>query len=216
MDGAPKPVLFLLDQMVPLGRMLRQNDVYDRPAVWTTLLWHALPLSFFGFWLTRFVPIFGGFVYTLVLIPLAIAMHVQAARLSDRRAIAEVALVYYTVILIGFGGVWSFVGHFFMADFVATNIGWETGSPFQTELAFATLGLAVVALSGIWIRDHLISAIVIAKSIFWYGAAYVHLRDIIVASNFAPYNVGAPLIGDIIYPTLLLALLWVARGKANE
>ena len=207
--------LFVLDHLVPLGRLLRSAQGPSDQFRWTWLLWHGLPLSFFGFWLTSFVPFIGGFAYTLILIPLSIFVYFQTHDVKSSRERAEVALLFFTVILIGFGGVWSFVGHVFMAEFVASNIGWET-SPFQTELAFATLGLSVVALMAIRVRDNLISAIVIAKSVFWYGAAYVHLLDAIAYENFAPYNIGAPLIGDIIYPSLLLWLLWKARGPGDD
>jgi hypothetical protein len=122
-------------------------------------------------------------------------------------------LQYFVVILIGFGGLWSTTGHLFMADWVASQIGWPTGSPFQTELAFATLGLSLAALLAIWITDHLITAVVVAKSVFLLGAAYVHLVDAIAHANYSPLNIGTPLVGDLVYPALLLTLLWKARNQ---
>ena len=94
-----------------------------------------------------------------------------------------------------------------MADMVATKIGWPTGSPFQIELAFYTLGTAIAALTAIWIKGHMITALIISKSIFWYGAAYVHIKDVFDRDNYSPYNIGLNLIGDILFPTLLLVLL---------
>jgi hypothetical protein len=91
-----------------------------------------------------------------------------------------------------------------MADTVAKGIGWQTGSPFQTELAFYTFGTAVAGLAAVWLRGHMITALIISKSVFLYGAAYVHIRDIFVHSNFAPLNVGGVLIGDIVFPTIWL------------
>jgi hypothetical protein len=97
-----------------------------------------------------------------------------------------------------------------MADMIATGIGWPTGSPFQTELAFSSLGIGVAAMLTIWLRGHLITGLVIAKALFWYGSAATHLVDAIQHENYAPLNVGAPLIGDVVYPTLMLWLLWKA------
>lgn len=151
----------------------------------------------------------------LCMVPLSIHLHRPADTASDPSYFARKLLLYLTVILIGFGGIWSFVGHTFMAEMVATNIGWDT-SPFQTELAFYTLGSGIVGLMAIWIRGHLITAVVLTKSVFWYGAAYTHIREAFLHQNFAPYNVGAPLIGDLIFPTVLLYLLWILRGKLDQ
>jgi len=50
----------------------------------------------------------------------------------------------------------------------------------------------------------MITALVVSKSIFWYGAAFVHIKDMVIAENYALSNIGIPLIGDIIFPTILL------------
>lgn len=141
----------------------------------------------------------------LVLLPLSARFHMHGLETAAR---ARLLLLYYTVILIGFGGCWSFIGHTVLADKIASGIGWQIDSPFQTELAFYTLGSGVAGLLAIWLRGHLITALVISKSIFWYGAAYVHIYDALMNANYSPLNIGTPLIGDIVYPTLLLVLLW--------
>jgi len=151
----------------------------------------------------------------LAMVPLSIHLHRPKTTLVDPQYFARKLLLYLTVILIGFGGTWSFIGHTFLAEMVAAKIGWAT-SPFQTELAFYTLGSGVAGLLAIWIRGHLITAVVITKSIFWYGAAYVHIRDAFIHQNFAPYNVGAPLLGDLIFPTVLLYLLWSLRMQIER
>ena len=94
-----------------------------------------------------------------------------------------------------------------LADTVAAGIGWPKGSPFQIELAFYTLGSGIAALMAIWLRGHMITALVISKSVFWYGAAYVHLKDVIVYKNYHPLNIGSTLVGDIIFPTIFLIML---------
>lgn len=206
---------WLLDFLVPFGIILRLDGGRPTSRVWSRVLYHAIPASFFAFWLCSLIPVVGGFFYTLVLVPLSIRRHIGLVETPEPWT--RVALVYYSVILIGFGGIWSFVGHTFMADFVASEIGWATGSPFQTELAFATLGAALVGLMAIWVRDHLITGLIIAKSVFWLGAAGVHIADAVNHANYSPLNIGAPLIGDIIYPALLLWLLWQThQERMNE
>lgn len=200
---------FLLDFFVPFGVLLRKLEKAAPFSDWPELFWRAIPQTFFAYWLCSLIPVFGTLTYTLVLIPLALWVHFREKAISNKRERIQVALWYYTVILVGFVGVWSFVGHVFLADIVASGIGWDTGSPFQTELAFATLGLSIVALSTIWVRDNVIQGVAIAKSIFWYGAAFVHIQDIVVHENFSPLNTGVILAGDIIYPTLLLTLIYL-------
>ncbi len=202
-----------IDLAVPFAPFLRAAEARPAFAGWTELLWRQIPLTFLLWWLCSLVPYAGTFLYSLILVPLAIALHWREFGVVGRAERAAVALRYYVVILIGFGGLWSFVGHTVMADSVAGQIGWPADSPFQTELAFFTLGAAVSALLAIWIRDHLVTALVVTKSVFWYGAAGVHLWDAAAHGNWSPLNVGAPLVGDLVFPTLLLWLLWRARNS---
>ncbi len=202
-----KPLAIATDALVPFGLLLRQSSNAQPFERWHEVLWRFLPQTFFWYWLFSFIPLAGGFLYMLVLVPMSANLDKQTAAFSGRSERASALLVYYTVILIGFGGIWSFVGHTFLADQVATQIGWQTGSPFQTELAFYTLGSGIAALLAIWIRGHLITALVISKSVFWFGAAFVHIQEAITHQNFSPLNIGAPLLGDLVYPSFMLVLL---------
>lgn len=209
-----KKVKILIDILVPFGILLRNSDdlrPFDR---WSEVLLRFLPHTFFVYWLFTFIPIAGGLLYMMILVPLSFRLNSKTADRGNKQRIASGLLVYYTVILIGFGSIWSFIGHTLLADYVAAQIGWQTGSPFQTELSFYTLGTGIAALLAIWIRDHLITALVISKSVFWYGATYVHIHDAITTQNFSPLNVGAHLLGDLVYPTLLLTLLVKANRTA--
>ena len=49
-------------------------------------------------------------------------------------------------VAVGAGAVFGFVGHTFEARQVAEQIGFPPGNPFQWEVAWANLGLGVVAL----------------------------------------------------------------------
>jgi len=175
-----------------------------------------VPRTFFFYWLFSLVPHVGTFTYMLVFVPLSAWQHIKEKNVDGRTNQFAVVLWYYTVIMIGFGGIWNFIGHTVMADTVAKGIGWETGSPFQTELAFYTLGSAIAGLSAVWLRGHMITALVVSKSVFLYGAAYVHIRDIILHSNFSPLNVGGVLVGDIVFPTIWLFMLFTVLKAEIE
>ncbi len=199
----------VIDIVVPLGVLLRR--VEDQPpfSSWRSLVLKFIPQTFFFYWLFSLVPYIGTFTYMLVFVPLSAWQHIKEKDIENTTDRYAVVLWYYTVIMIGFGGVWNFIGHTILADSVAKGIGWQTGSPFQTELAFYTLGTAIAGLAAVWLRGHMITALIISKSVFLYGAAYVHIKDAFVHSNFAPLNVGGVLVGDIVFPTIWLFMLFI-------
>jgi|AntRauTorckE6833_2_1112554.scaffolds.fasta_scaffold03925_4 hypothetical protein len=199
----------ILDLLVPFGRLLRSNDNKIPFKNWLQVM-RILGQTFFVYWLFSFIPFVGSFIYTLLLLPLSAFAHIRVKNIKSKQDKANIFLLYFVVILIGFGGIWNFIGHTFLADTVATQIGWKTGSPFQTELAFYTLGSGIAGLMTIWFRGHMITALVVSKSIFLYGAAFVHIQDAIINNNYSPLNIGTPLVGDIIFPTLLLYMLIVS------
>ena len=193
---------------MPFGPLLRKVEGEKPFVAWPRVVLSTIPLTFFIFWLFSLIPFGGNLLYFLVFTPLSAWQHIRLKKITGHNKIS-IYLWYFVVIVIGFGGIWGFIGHTFLADMVATNIGWQTGSPFQIELAFYHLGLSVAGILAIWLRGHMITALVIAKSIFWYGAAFVHIKDAIINHNYAPFNVGAILVADIIFPTIFLAMLIV-------
>ena len=124
-----------------------------------------------------------------------------------RERVVEVLLLYLLCIQWGFGAILTAVPHIITPDTVAEYIGWAPGSPFQVELGFASLGLGVLGVLCIWLRGTFWLAPAIGRSIFLYGAAYVHLRDITAHGNLSPGNAGVPLVFDLLIPTIVLGLL---------
>lgn len=159
----------------------------------------------------------GTTIYIVLLIPAAALIHLwRTPQPWTRQRVLQHFLLYFLVLGYGFGSIWGFVGHFFMADMIAEEIGWAAGSPFQMELAFYHLGWGVVGILAWWYRDQLWTALVVGKSIFLYGAAYVHIRDIILFNNYAPSNAGFEILylSDLILPTVIIAL-FVAYRRAT-
>lgn len=130
------------------------------------------------------------------------------ARRSDgaEASLPHAVLLYLLVLGLGVSGLWSFVGHAFLADTVAGSVGWAA-SPFQTELAFYHLGVGIAGLGCWWIRDRFWLATALIPSVFLYGAGLVHLRSFLETGNAAPANWGwSVLVGNVAVPTVLLAL----------
>jgi hypothetical protein len=118
-----------------------------------------------------------------------------------------VFLLSLLVISVGIASLIGFIGHIFFADRVAIDIGWATGSPFQQEVGFANLAIGILGITCIWLRGNYWVATVIAATIFLWGAAYGHITDIIVHSNYASGNAGGALYNDLLVPLIAIALL---------
>jgi hypothetical protein len=119
----------------------------------------------------------------------------------------EVFLVWFLFIMVGIGSIWAFIGHVFLSDLIAATIGWPAGNPFQLEVGVANLSYGILGLLCLKFRDNFLLATVIAVSIFYLGAAYIHITNIMQTGNLAPGNAGYALIIDILVPIILICLM---------
>ena len=126
-------------------------------------------------------------------------------------------LRWLLVIGVGVWGVVNFLLHTVLADETAQKIGWPTGNPFQTEIAVSNLALGVlgllcffVASRGFW------TATVISLSVFYLGAAGVHIHEMVADGNFESGNAGFPFVLDIALPLVLIGLLIADRATAPQ
>lgn len=142
---------------------------------------------------------------------IGIAIHLAMDRRPRTAArVVEIVLLYLLVIFVGVGGILGAFAHIFMADQTALSIGWQPGSPFQFEVAMANLAFGVLGILCIWKRGGFWTATGIGIAVFYLGAAYGHIRDMIVNGNYAPDNAGPVLwLNDIAVPIVILALLYV-------
>jgi hypothetical protein len=74
-------------------------------------------------------------------------------------------------------------------------------------VAVANLSVGILGILCYWIRGNFWVATVIGFSVWWLGDAVVHIRSIVVESNYAPNNAGMTLYLDILIPLILIALL---------
>ncbi len=118
--------------------------------------------------------------------------------------------------MVGISSIWSFMGHVFFASEVAAIIGWPPGSPFQFEVGIANLAFGVLGLLSLKIRENLWVATVIGFSVFYLGAAYGHIINIIETGNMAPGNAGFALYMDILVPIVIIALLIAYKVTADK
>ncbi len=128
----------------------------------------------------------------------------------------ETILLYQLVIGTGIGGLLAFLAHAFAADHIARSIGWQAGSPFQAEVAVANLSFAVLGILSFWFRGGFWTATIIGSAVFGWGAAYIHIRDIMLYGNMSPGNAGWPLYLDIVMPVVMLALLFSLKALQKK
>ena len=149
----------------------------------------------------------------MYIIPLVAFIVALVHIVADRRArnagrITEIFLQYMLVLVIGIGGLFAFYGHAFLSEKIAQSIGWQPGSPFQFEVAAANLAFGVLGILCVWFRKGFWLATGIGVSVFYFGAAFVHIREMIERSNYAVNNAGSMLwVNDIGIPLFLLTLL---------
>jgi hypothetical protein len=146
----------------------------------------------------------GFNIYLMIIVIIAL---IALRLVSTRGKLEEGAITAVTMTTIGISGWFSITngifGHILYADRVAESIGWATGTGFQTELAFALVGIGLVGGLGFWRWDFWLPYI-IAKSVFSIGAGVTHVIDIIENANFAANNAGVVLYWDFIFPVILI------------
>lgn len=151
-----------------------------------------------------FAIIFGAFCIVGALVHLGLSKQPRTA------ARALQIFLLWALINTGIGGIFAFMGHVFLGPEVAKSIGWPPGSPFQFEVGMANLGIGVLGIICIWRRDFWLPTIVMT-TVFLWGAAYIHIDQIIRFRNFAPNNAGIELYADLIGPAVLIGLYTAYR-----
>ena len=132
-----------------------------------------------------------------------------------KRRVAETFLLWLLVVNVGIASVLTFIGDAFFADKMATSLGWPAGNPFQSLVAVANLSVGVLGILCYWMRGNFWVATVIGFSVWWPGAAVVHIRDIVVSANYAPNNAGMTVYMDILVPVILIVSL-VYRDRVSR
>lgn len=129
---------------------------------------------------------------------------------------AGIFLLYIIVMNIGLSGLYSFMGHAFIPDKIAAEIGWPPGSPFQFEVAIANLSFGLLGILSIFIREKFWAAVVTGNCIFLWGAAYGHFVQL-AKGDHSPYNTGIFLYaGDIFIPLATFIIMIIFFRKKNH
>jgi hypothetical protein len=155
----------------------------------------------------------GNYMTTLFVVGLIVAA-VRVLRMRDRSSVAVSGtfLNAYVFWAIGCAQVVNFVMHSVFGDYAAKTIGWAQ-SPFQMELALSSLGVGVMGFILYSARSAFRGkvALVIATTIFGWGAALGHVYQLVVNGDRAANNAGLLLYMDILINAVGLAfVVWHA------
>ena len=145
-------------------------------------------------------------IFILSFVAAGIHLFVYRDRGLTRARVVEALLLYLLCVQWGFGAALTSIPHILTPDPIAEMIGWETGSPFQLELGFASLGTSMLGILSIWFRGWFWLAPIVSRSVFLLGAAGIHIQDIVENGNLSPGSAGPVLFYDIAVPILTAAL----------
>jgi hypothetical protein len=141
---------------------------------------------------------------------LFVAALALAATIGTSTPAADRFLAWILLLPIGVTGLWAAVFHIFFPVIAAANIGWQV-SPFQFEVGMADLAIGATACLSFWRSLDFKAAAVMVSSIFFLADAVGHVKQMLVAGNFAPGNAGVPFYSDVALPLLMIGLLMIAR-----
>jgi hypothetical protein len=132
-----------------------------------------------------------------------------------RAFVLDRLLRYAFIFPVGLMGFWAALGHIVFPARAAQAIGWQT-SPFQFEVGAANLGIGCAGLYAAFRSFEARLATNLALACFLIGAGIGHIREIITAGNFAPGNARPILFTDLLTPTAIFLMLWLARSPGEE
>jgi hypothetical protein len=127
---------------------------------------------------------------------------------QDKERAFERFYVSVVFIAIGLNGIFfGFIPHIFFADYIAKNIGWPTGSPFQFEVGVHDGCWGFLGIISARYKKGFLQASSIGYSAFLLIAGGNHLRETLLKGNYAPYNFQY-IAGDILPAAVFLFLAW--------
>ena len=149
----------------------------------------------------------SNFTLTFLLLGL-LASAASVARHREHGNAAEALLAWFLFFSIGVSYFYNFVMHVFFGEVAAQFIGWAD-SPFQAEVGYASLGFALVGFLAFRGSYGSRLAAIVGPAAFLWGAAVGHVRQMIVANDFAPGNAGTIFWTDMLIPVIGFTLLWL-------
>lgn len=133
---------------------------------------------------------------------------------KEPKKTVRLLLGYLMLFTLGFNGVANFVAHVFFSDRTALLIGWAPGNPFQFEVGIANLSFGILAILSFWLRGSFLFAALLGNTIWLWGDAVGHVKNMVETGNFAAGNAGIYFWADIFIPILILIVYWIREKRS--
>ncbi|MGK5636811.1 DUF6790 family protein [Streptomyces sp. URMC 126] len=131
----------------------------------------------------------------------------RTRRSPSRQAALETWQRWWAVAALGCGSLWLTIAFVTIPDGMAATIGFNR-SPFEFEIAFANLGLAVMgfraASPSATARERI--TVGLGAGMFLWGAVIGHVYQWFANGNHAPGNGGGVLVCDVLFPAVTIIL----------
>jgi hypothetical protein len=148
-----------------------------------------------------------GFLGDFSLVMLVASLAIAALRRGQGGVgFAETLLKWMLLLAVGVTGLYTFVMHVFFPATSAANIGWAV-SPFQYEVGIADLTVGMLGVLAFWGDFGFRLAAVIAATVWLWGDAIGHVREMVLTDNFASGNAGSWFWTDVLVPIVLIGVV---------
>ena len=142
---------------------------------------------------------------------------VRTRHSPTRQAALETWQRWWAIGALGCGSLWMVIAFLTIPGAMATTIGFNQ-TPFEFEIAFANLGLAVMgfraASSNATARERV--TVGLGAGMFLWGAAIGHVYQWFANGVHAPGNTGGVLVNDLAIPAVMIILaVWSRRVAAT-
>jgi hypothetical protein len=132
---------------------------------------------------------------------------VRTRRSGPGAASSEIWQRWWAVAALGCGSLWMTISFLAVPDTMATAIGFAR-TPFETEIAFANLGLAVLGFRAASASSRERLTIGLGAGMFLWGAVIGHLHQWFAHGDHSPGNTGGVLVYDLLIPAVMIVLAW--------
>lgn len=152
-------------------------------------------------------------VVALIVTRVKVRRNLNAGRSGDAAYTLWGELLFYVV---GIGYAYTGLLHAYAQGVAAPEIGWQP-SPFEYELGWMEIPLAVVALMSLRRGFEFRLAATIIFAAFALAAAAQHVQQILCCHNYAPGNAGWILwVGDIAIPIVVVICATASASRARR
>ena len=150
----------------------------------------------------------------LFLLVTVVGALISTRRSRSRQAALETWQRWWAIGALGVGSLLMSISFIAVPDVMSTEIGFNR-TPFEFEIAFANLGLAVMGFRAASASARERITIGLGAGMFLWGAVIGHLYQWFANGDHAPGNTGGVLIYDLLIPAVMIILAVRARRLAS-